>query len=367
MHLSDIIKETISRNGPIAFHDFMETALYYPGLGYYTSDTDKIGTKGDYYTSTNLSAVFGAMIGRQLEEMWDLTGRGPFTIVEYGAGTGALCHDLLDYLKNNPPFYEQLQYCIIEKSPFMRSKEKAHLCGKVSWHDSIAEIGDEITGCILSNELLDNFSVHEVVMGNELMEVFVGYDNGFFELLQPASPALKDYLQQLHITLPTGFRTEVNLQAIEWISEIARSLKKGFVLTIDYGYPSAELYREYRCNGTLMCYHEHRANDNPYHHIGEQDITAHVNFSALHHWGVKNGLECCGFTDQGCFLRSLGLMDYLRAIEQNSVDNGLAGPEKAIAIYNLLNDIGAKLKVFIQQKGLAAQPLTGLALARMPV
>jgi SAM-dependent MidA family methyltransferase len=116
-----------------------------------------------------------------------------------------------------------------------------------------------------------------------------------------------------------------------------------------------------------MCYHEHRVNDDPYHHIGEQDITAHVNFSALNHWGVKNGLECCGFTDQGCFLRSLGLMDYLRALEQNSACNGFAGPEKAIAIYNLLNDIGTKLKVFIQQKGLAPKALTGLALARMPV
>lgn len=364
MQLAGIIKEKISKDGPISFHDFMEMALYYPQLGYYTSERNKIGAKGDYYTSASLSAVFGAMIGRQLEEMWNLTGRSGFTIVEYGAGTGALCHDLLNYLKNNKPFYDRLQYCIVEKSPSMRAKEKEHLFEKVSWHNSITDIGN-FTGCVLSNELLDNFSVHEVVMGDELMEVFVDYQDGFFESLRPAPEELKDYFRQLNIALPGGFRTEVNLHAIDWIREIARSLKQGFVLTIDYGHPSAELYSEYRRSGTLMCYHAHQVNADPYHHIGEQDITAHVNFSALKHWGLKNGLECCGFTDQGYFLRALGLMDYLRRSGENVESRASSCHEKAIAIHSLLNGIGTKLKVFIQRKGPVAKELTGLALARM--
>jgi len=364
MSLSEIIKEKIRNNGPIAFQDFMEMALYYPQLGYYTSDRIKIGPNGDYYTSTDLSAVFSAMIGRQLEEMWYLTGQEAFTVVEYGAGTGAFCHNLLNYLKNNQPFYDRLKYCIIEKSPNMRKQEKEQLCEKVSWYDSIADVG-EITGCILSNELLDNFSVHEVVMEENLMEVFVGYENGFVEMLQPASDALKYYLEQLQITLPKGFRTEINLQAIDWITEIAQSLKKGFVLTIDYGYPSAELYCEYRCRGTLMCYRGHQVNDDPYQHVGEQDITSHVNFSALNHWGLKNGLECCGFTEQGYFLRSLGLMEYLRIHEKNLENPLFANPGEAIAIHNLLNGIGTKLKIFIQQKGLPLKQLKGLALARV--
>lgn len=365
--LSEIIKEKIWRNGPIAFQEYMEMALYYPQLGYYTSDRDKIGPKGDYYTSTNLSTVFGAMIGRQLEEMWNLMGRGTFTIVEYGAGTGALCHDVLQYLKGNQLFYDQLRYCIIEKSPFMRKTEKAYLPGeKVSWYDSIAAIGP-VTGCILSNELLDNFSVHEVVMADELMEVYVGYENGFFELLRPASEALKSYLKELHIVLSKGFRTEVNLQAIDWMKEIAWSLKKGFVLTIDYGYPSAELYSQYQCNGTLICYHEHRINVDPYRHIGEQDITSHVNFSALDHWGSISGLECCGFTEQGHFLRSLGLMDYLRTEEQKKEDNFSSSPEKAAAIHYLLNGIGTKLKIFIQRKGVTPKELMGFSLIRMAI
>ncbi len=362
MQLSGIIAKRISENGPISFHDFMEMALYYPQLGYYTSDGIKIGTKGDYYTSPGLHAVFGAMIGRQLEEMWNLTGRGAFTIVEYGAGTGTLCHDLLDYLKTNRLFYDRLQYCIVEKSPCMRKKEQEHLFEKVSWHDSIADIG-AFTGCVLSNELLDNFSVHEVVMEEQLMEVFVDYQNGFFEVLRPALEELKDYFRQLKIVLPKGFRTEVNLQAIDWIRDIAQSLKKGFVLTIDYGYPSAELYSEYRRSGTLLCYHAHQVNADPYHHIGEQDITAHVNFSALKHWGLKNGLECCGFAEQGDFLRALGLMDYIRTPEQNTKTNACSSPENAMAIHGLLNGIGTKLRVFIQGKGPVTKQLRGLMLA----
>lgn len=364
MQLSDIIKEKISNTGPVTFQEFMEMALYYPQLGYYTSDRNKIGATGDYYTSSSLSAVFGMMIGRQLEEMWELMGRPAFTIVEYGAGTGALCHDLLSYLENNPPLYDRLRYCIIEKSPAMRERERTHLAGKVAWYDSIADIG-KFNGCVLSNELLDNFSVHEVVMKDELMEVFVGYKNGFFEMLQPAPEALKDYFKQLRITLPRDFRTEINLQATDWIGEIGQSLEKGFVMTTDYGYPSEELYREYRCGGTLMCYHQHRVNDDPYEHIGEQDITAHVNFSALDHWGLKNGLECCGLTEQGYFLRSLGLMDHLRTLEKDVEKNSSAAPESAIAIHSLLNDIGSKLKVFIQRKGRISKELTGLSLARM--
>ena len=135
MELSEIIKQRIHREGPVSFRDFMEMALYYPGLGYYTNATDKIGKNGDFYTSSNLTPVFGAMIGKQLEEMWRLTGEDNFTIVEYGAGTGMLCHDILNYLHDNSDLYKRVRYAIIEKSGSMREKENTLLHEKVSWYN----------------------------------------------------------------------------------------------------------------------------------------------------------------------------------------------------------------------------------------
>ena len=359
MELAGIIQQKIKSEGPISFRDFMEMALYYPGLGYYTSPKEKIGPGGDFYTSANLTPHFGAMIARQMEEMWQHMGKGKFTIVEYGAGTGLLCHDILDYLHNRPEFYEQLRYCVVERSPSMRSSERSHLHEKVSWHASIGDLAP-VTGCIFSNELIDNFPVHMVVMDDELREIFVDHSNGFIEILQPAGDALKNYLAELNIILPKGFRTEINLDAVKWMSEISAALKKGYVMTIDYGYPSSELYSEHRNGGTLMCYHKHHLNTDPFQAIGEQDITAHVNFSALCHWGLQNGVACCGITSQANFLLGLGFKDYFRE-QENSVGNILESAKKeAFLTHALLIDMGSRFKVLIQQKGMAYQQLKGL-------
>src|SRR5678815_2298613 len=276
-------------------------ALYYPGLGYYTSAPDKIGKHGDYYTSPYLTNVFGNVVAKQLEEMWILTGKKDFTIVEYGAGMGSLC-----------------------------------------------------------NDILDNFSVHKVIMKeNDLKEIFVDYDNGFIEVLQPAHEDLKEYFTALAIELPNDFCAEVNLEAIEWIKRISSSLEKGFVLTIDYGYPSSELYQSYHKLGTIVCYNKHTVNDLPYNNIGLQDITAHVNFSALKFWGAKHGLENCGFTNQSQFLLGLGLTEHLRKLEEKEKDN-FEVRKKLMLLHTLLMSMGKKFKVLIQQKGLNNPFLSGL-------
>lgn len=359
MQLSEIIISKIQNEGPISFRDFMEMSLYYPELGYYTSVSDKIGTEGDYYTSSNLTPLFGAMIGLRLEKMWEVTGKGAFTIVEYGAGTGRLCHDILACLKNNPEFYEKLKYCIIEKSPVMREREKACLNEKVSWHDTIRDI-PELTGCILSNELVDNFAIHQVIMEDNLMEIFVDYKDGFVELLKPASKELKDYLEELDVALPKGFRTEINLEATKWIKEIALALKKGYVMTIDYGYLSSGLYTSQKRCGTLVCYNQHTINERPYTNIGNQDITSHVNFSALCHWGIKNGLACCGLTNQADFLLELGFKEHLRKALSAENDPVTAIRKEIFLTQTLLMDMGMKFKVLIQQKGIANHLLSEL-------
>lgn len=157
MGLSDIIINKIKNEGPISFHTFMDICLYHPAYGYYTTPGDKIGADGDFFTSSSLTSSFGATIARQIEEMWNILGKKDFTIVEYGAGQGLLCHDMLEYLKDNHPLYDHLRYCIIEK------RCGNYLSDKVTSYRSIEEIPGDID-CIFSNELIDNFPVHQNIL-----------------------------------------------------------------------------------------------------------------------------------------------------------------------------------------------------------
>lgn len=362
MSLSEYIREKIGLDGPIPFHDFMEIALYHPVEGYYTSPLPKIGRQGDYYTSPWLTPLFGEMLGKQLEEMWRMLGKGEFKIVEYGAGTGAQCRAILEYLEKHEEFYSQLTYYIIERNT-------SNLDNKVLENEKVKIITylkdiSGFRGCVMANEVLDNFSVHQVVMQEELMEVFVDYQDGFREVLRPAGEELQSYFQEQGITLPAGFRTEVNLQAIDWLENISRHMKKGYLLTIDYGMLAEELYSPQRSNGTIRCYHKHRMNEQPFNFIGEQDITTHVNFTALAHWGRKVGLEVCGYTEQSQFLLGLGLTNHLREVEIKMKDDPSARKDDIVLLYKFLSEMGKRFKVLIQQKGLDDPKLAGMQFAR---
>jgi SAM-dependent MidA family methyltransferase len=363
MSLSKIITARIRETGPISFHDFMEMALYYPGLGYYTSQSSTIGRQGDFYTSSNLTSAMGSVIATQLEQVWELLGKRPLTVVEYGAGTGQLCYDVMRSLQYNKPLYNELRYCIIEKSATLRTLQQRLLHDKVSWVNELAEIG-EIEGCILSNELVDNFAVHQVVMKNELMEVFVDYEDGFAERLIPASGELKNYLNRMGVRLPFGYRTEISLDGKDWMIEIATHLKKGYVLTIDYGYTATQYYDCKRSQGTLICYHKHQVNDDPYVNIGEQDITCHVNFSALQAWGTQSGLRSCGLIDFPSFLLSLGFRNHLASSLEKEEDMFSAARKLSFLTHTMLVDMGNKFKVLIQEKGMGEQDLLALRLSR---
>jgi SAM-dependent MidA family methyltransferase len=350
--LREMIREKIQHDGPLTFRDFMEISLYDPRFGYYSSPRPRLGQGGDFYTSAYLTGLFGELLAHQLGEMWHVLGRRPFTVIEYGAGTGLLCRDILYQLKENAALYEKLNYFIIEKSGAMRERERRLLPEKVEWKGSIREIG-AVRGCIFSNELVDNFSVHRVVMEDELMEVYVGYDRDFIELLRPAPQMLKDYLIRLGVKLPRGYRAEINIDATQWIQEVGEALQQGWVMTIDYGYSAAALYS--KRSGTLACYHRHRVHHCPYENIGEQDITAHVNFSALDHWGRSKGLEVGGFTNQRLFLQGLGLTGRLRIREENGMDE-----KDRSRLRTFLADMGQQFKVLIQRKGVGQVALSGL-------
>jgi len=349
--LKEIILAEIRKKGLISFREYMEMALYYPDLGYYTSRGEKIGKKGDYYTSPYLTPVFGELIARQIEEMESLLGEKDFTIVEIGAGRGLLSRDILNSLKN-----ASLHYAFVEPNP--ESKELLQeFSDRTTWYPSLEQLPSFEKACFLSNELFDAQPVHLVVMKDRLQEVYINED--FEEILKPAPKKLENYFKELGVSLPEGYRTEINLEAISLLGKISSHFSKGFVITIDYGYPSEELYQSYRSQGTLMGYHKHTATDNPYIRIGKQDITSHVNFSALVHWGRKYGLELTGFTDQAHFLLSLGLENKIGELQRKlDYTNYL---KNILPIKNLfLGNMGETFKVLIQHKGIPRPELRGL-------
>ena len=363
--LEQKIAEKIRIQGPITFETFMEMALYEPDLGYYSSDRIEIGKAGDYYTSQHVHPVFGAMLGKQLEEMWNIMGRPPvFYAIEPGAGEGYMCHDILTFLKDRD-IISSLKYVIVEPHAFMKTKQQDRLKAfvkNVQWLPSFKGL-NSIAGCILSNELLDAFPVHVVEMEDELKELYVSAEseNGFSEVSGLLSTqALADYLGEFSIQLPRGFRTEINLRIRDWLQEAGDVLSEGFILTIDYGYPAPEFYSDERNRGTLLCYHRHQFNENPYQYIGEQDLTAHVNFSSVKKWGEAYGLKTLGFCPQGTYLVSLGIDEIIAELYRNSKDYLFEVAKIKRLIFP--GTLGETHKVLIQYKGGANPDLMGFKL-----
>jgi len=364
--LADVIRGLIRERGRIPFAEFMDRVLYHPQLGYYNSSREKIGPMGDFYTSPNVHPIFGHLIARQLHQMWEILGQpSPFNIVEMGAGKGLLCADILDYCQEHlPRFYDDIRYILAEKSPVFEEKQRGLLApfsaqGKAEWVSPRVLLSGEktITGCLLSNELVDSFPVHLVQQeGGKLREIYVvDGDHSFAEILAPPStPALEAYLRDFGAPFQEGQRGEINLQALEWVEGVSRSLHRGFVLTIDYGYKAEELYHPSRRHGTLLCYFRHTTSPNPYQRLGYQDITAHVNFSALIRKGETLGLHGAGYTEQYRFLTALGLLQDLERFEASS--ERYAAPEflkKKLAMRNFLipGGMGSLFKVLAQFKG----------------
>lgn len=327
-------------------------ALYYPELGYYSRQSTVIGRQGDFYTSPHLHPIFGAMIGRQMVEFWQILGKTSFSIVEMGAGEGYLARDMLDYLRDfEPDFFKNLSYTIIERNPSIRARQEGLLsdfAGKVKWVYDMDFI-DDIEGCFFSNELLDSFPVRIIEVDSGIKEVYVSINNeDLIEVKRDCSDEIKKYLREFNIKLPEGYRTEINLSIREWLNKVNGRLKEGFIMTIDYGYPASQYYSEERYKGTLLCYHNHRIEEDPFKNIGKQDITAHVNFSSLKKWGEDFGIRTIGFCEQGPYLVSLGIDDVIMQCYGEVPD-----PFDLAKIKGLLlpEGMGETHKVMIQYKG----------------
>ncbi|MCL6634777.1 MAG: SAM-dependent methyltransferase [Peptococcaceae bacterium] len=373
--LTERIVDRIKKEGPITFERFMEMALYYPGLGYYTSEREKIGPQGDFYTSPEVHPVFGKVLAGQFYEMWQHLGEPrQWQLVEYGAGRGLLARDVLCFLRErHPRSFEALSYYIIEAGPFFILRQKEMLGGagippgKVKWVDGPARAhgGGGITGAFFSNELVDALPFHRVRLRPDgLKEIYVDYKNGeFVEVECPLSdPDLSRYFEEEGVALDEGQTAEVNLRARRWLGEISENLGRGFVLTIDYGGSAEELYAKSRFNGTMRCFRRHRLVNDPYDAIGAQDITASVNFSSLRRWGEAFGLKTAGLLTQAEFLVNGGLLGLAGGRDDYGYDEEAHRTADAVKKLILPGGMGNVFRVLVQYKGFAAvPPLTGLA------
>jgi SAM-dependent MidA family methyltransferase len=316
------IRDEIARDGPMPFARFMELALYDPGGGYYRSATVRPGRAGDFITAPELHPIFGATLSTLLVEVWDRLDRPvPFTIREYGAGTGALAVAMLEALRAaGEPVMEAIAYEAIDVDPRRVSAFAERLAGAgfaAQVRDGSAE---PVTGIVLANEVLDALPVHRVRQrGDDLRELAVATDaaGGLIEVeIDPTTPALAARLADESVELRDGQTAEIALAVDDWVAEAAAGLGRGLALFIDYAYPATELYDPVRRrDGTLRAYVGQQVHDDPYRHIGRQDLTAHVDVTAVQRAAERAGLTTVGVTTQAEALMGLGIEDRLRAIQ----------------------------------------------------
>lgn len=378
----------------ITFAEYMDLVLYHPQHGYYATNAANIGAQGDFFTSPHLGTDFGELLAEQFVQMWEILERPVlFTLLEIGAGQGFLAADILEYLyQQYPDFFDALEYAIVERSTVLRKQQQQRLqkfADRLRWL-TLEEIPTgSIAGCCFSNELVDALPVHQfVIEKGQLREIYVTTPAeeqrsrgaapvaSFMEVIgEPSTSRLAEYFDLVKIDLsskayPDGYRNEINLAALDWLGVVAKLLQRGYLLTIDYGYPSERYYSPVRQQGTLQCYYRHLHHDNPYINVGRQDITAHVNFTALEVWGERCGLDKVGFTQQGLFLMALGLGERIFAlstsgeaiVEAQGITHLLRRRE---ALHQLIDSLGlGGFGILVQSKGLteaeSSCPLKGL-------
>ncbi len=369
-------REIEAAGGRVPFDRFMELALYAPGLGYYLAGAPKLGPDGDFVTAPEISPLFARCLAAPCREVFSALrtkGSHQADLLELGAGTGTLAAELLSALSIQGPLPER--YLILEPSPELAERQRQTLAEQVpdllercQWLDRLPEHFD---GIVLANEVLDAMPVHRFQISDQdrVQEVCVGYAEGhsgqqFVDVLtEPASPPLEaavKALQAAGLATAPGYRSEVNLRLAPWIQALSAMLDTGLLLLIDYGYPRAELYLAERSQGTLMCHSRHRAHGDPYRDLGLQDITAHVDFTALAEAGQTAGLQLAGYTTQANFLIGCGI-DAL--IAEVGADDPMAMLELAAGAKQLLlpSLMGERFQVMGLAKGLDELELSGFS------
>ncbi|RLA07033.1 MAG: class I SAM-dependent methyltransferase [Gammaproteobacteria bacterium] len=353
-----IVDEILVAGGTLAFDRFMELALYRPELGYYMSGTEQFGVEGDFVTAPGLTPFFGRCVAVQLADL--LTDRPDMRVLEYGAGNGQLAVAVLAELERLgclPAGYD-----IVERSALLRGRQRQlleaqlpHLLERVHWLEGSPS---GFCGIIIANELLDALPVQRLIKSPTGFDQVVVKQDGDALVLtaQPLSdPRVNKRLG--HLGLAEGYLTEINFAAETWVESLANVLDEGLVLLVDYGYCRDEYYHPQRNQGTFLCYFRHTAADDPVRFPGLQDMTAHIDFTAMAEAASRGGLQVSGFTTQANFLISCGILDQLadRADDDNYIET--LAPVKQLL---LPGGMGEVFKVLALTRGYA-QPLRGMA------
>jgi SAM-dependent MidA family methyltransferase len=357
--LEQIHNEIVQADGLIPFDRFMQLALYAPGLGYYTAGSRKFGKAGDFITAPEISPLFAQCLARQASEVLGLLNGGG--ILEFGGGSGVLAADLLKELGHLNAL--PAQYLIMEVSPDLQQRQREtlerlvpELMTRVRWLERLPE---SFCGLVLANELLDAMPVGRFRIGpTGPEEGFVTQDaQGLREIFgEPTTAGLVEAVRAIEAAvgcLPTGYVSELNLRQGPWLRMLAQVLQRGVVLLIDYGYPQTEYYHPQRSTGTLMCHYRHRAHPDPFRWVGLQDITCHVDFSALARVARRAGLELAGYTTQAHFLLASGLDQILAASDPDDLTRHMQLVQ-GVKRLTLPSEMGERFKVIGFVKGMDA-------------
>jgi len=335
LKLSESLQEKIrlaiiNNGGSISFEQYMQMALYEPGLGYYSAGSSKFGEQGDFVTAPEISPLFSRCIARQCQQV--LSEISSSDIFELGPGTGTMAIDIMLELKRNNSLPET--YYLLEPSADLRQRQQLNIKNVIPqleerfvWLDRLPE--EKIKGVILANEVIDAMPVIRIVIDNEIEEYAVACDSGandqvrFQWVMRDIDQKLKSEIQVMFDTLresiPTPYTTEINCNIKPWLNSLNDVLEEGLILISDYGYPRQEYFHPQRHAGTLICHYRHHAHDDPFLYPGLQDITASVDFTTVAEAAVNAGLHVSGFTTQAHFLIASGLDQFVSEYETDDV------------------------------------------------
>ena len=364
--LTDLIRRDIhDAGGHIDFARFMQLALYAPGLGYYSAGLSKFGACGDFITAPELGTLFARCLARQCAPLMQELGNAD--VLEVGAGSGALAADLLMELE----CLGQLPriYYILELSADLRQRQAQrlaqqvpHLAARAQWLDTLPAPG--FRGIVVANEVLDAMPVQRFCIKDGVFQrMDVAWENdGFIWQLLPAEAALSRVLAaRLDLAaIPDGYISEINLQAEAWLQSMAAVLAHGVIILVDYGYGRAEYYHPQRNTGTLRCHYRHRAHDNPLVLVGLQDITSHVEFTAIVEAATDAGLTLLGYTSQAAFLTANGIAQLADALQDPDPRRQITLMQE-IKKLTLPQEMGELFKVMALGRGMTT-PMVGFTL-----